>query len=286
MAEQTRARKRAQLALLPTAQLEHMLLLSLEDETDTETVQCILEILQQRKQPEEIDPQRALEKLNQYYNTPDGTGQELYSSQPAASSAAPRKRRRSRWLTQIAACLAIIFLVMVAVQAAGVNVFELLAGWSDSIFHFSFAGTPGQADLPGTTTSAETDDSLRQALAQSSLPADLVPTWLPEGYQLTEQQQVDTAVTRGLRMTFTGQDGGCLQITVEANLDPAVGNAALYEKDAGDVETLVSHGREFYLFSNMGQWTGVWSDGRHTVCITGVDEKADLAGIVTCFGGA
>lgn len=282
----TKVGRRAKLEQLPTAQLEHMLLLSLEDEVDTETVQCILDILQQRKQPGEIDTQRALEKLEQYYNTPDGMGQELYSSCRAAPAAARQKSRRFRWLTQIAACLAIALLVMVAAQAAGVDVFGTLAHWTDSIFRFSTAGGEDSADLPGATTSAETDEALRQALTQQELPTGFVPTWLPEGYQLVEQKQLDTFATRGLRLTFSGADGRHLQITIEANLYPEAVTASFYEKDAGDAETLISHGREFYLFSNKGLWTGVWSDCGYTVSIVGAESKAVLAEIVAHFGGA
>lgn len=286
MVEQKKLALQAKFSQMPTPQLQHMLLLSLHEDTDTETVEVILEVLEKRNGSDEEAALRALNKLEQFYNTPDGDRQELYSSRVPKSTSRRNQGRRFRWLTRVAACCVIMLSVMIAVQATGVDIFGMLAEWTDSIFHYSVSEN-GNVPSTAAQTAALAESEIQLALADVGMPANFAPTWVPEGYTLVKLKQVDTLISTGVCATFSDKnnDDALINVNIRTCDDIGAVEAYLHEKEAKNVETVTGNGRTFYLFSNTAGWTGAWSDGQYMVTVTGVNSRENIVYIIEHFGG-
>lgn len=284
MVEQKKLALQAKFSQMPTPQLQHMLLLSLHEDTDTETVEVILEVLEKRNGSDEEAALRALNKLEQFYNTPDGDRQELYSSRGPKSTSRRNQGRKFRWLTRVAACCVIMLSVMIAVQATGVDIFGMLAEWTDSVFHYSVSEN-GNVPSTAAQTAALAESEIQLALADVGMPANFAPTWVPEGYTLVKLKQVDTLISTGVCATFLNESGNRFSADIQTSDTAQNVEELLFEKDATNVETIVSNSRMFYVFSNTAGWSGVWSDGKYTVSVTGVDTRDNIVSIIEQLGG-
>lgn len=85
----------------------------------------------------------------------------------------------------IAAAMVIAVMAsMIAVQAAGIDVFGSIARWTADVFGFGYA----EADEDGSTDDGVSSEipsqfkELRDALAENGMPTEYVPTYWPEGY--------------------------------------------------------------------------------------------------------
>ena len=60
--------------------------------------------------------------------------------------------------------------------------------------------------------------------------------------------------------------------------------STIFEKDDSEVLTYESHGRTFYIFSNLDSMTSTWSDGRFNVTIAGQLEVKEIKKIIDSMG--
>ena len=174
--------------------------------------------------------------------------------------------------------------VMIAVQATGVDIFGMLAEWTDSVFHYSVSEN-GNVPSTAAQTAALAESEIQLALADVGMSANLAPTWVPEGYTLVKLKQVDTLISTGVCATFLNESGNRFSVDIQTSESAQNVEELMFEKDVTNVETIVSNSRMFYVFSNTAGWSGVWSDGKYTVSVTGVDTKDNIISIIEQLGG-
>ena len=182
---------------LTTQQLEEMidLGLGLPSQENREALLRILEVLEQRENDAIV--QKAWEEFQLYYNSPERQGKEKYDFDEAALEEEEAREREKRekqekktgrrvsfsrvWAVGRVAILTVIltFATMVAAQAAGVNVFGALGEWTDNAFRFNL-GTPPTSRLLSEEEAYV--EAFRGRLYEIGIPADLAPTWYPEGF--------------------------------------------------------------------------------------------------------
>ena len=161
----------------PTEELDRILQAELEKEhPDPEVVLPILEEFEEREKdfpvvmtPEELE---ILERLSKY----------------EASSKQSRQKRR--WVAGIAAAAAAVCIVVMAVprKAGADSFFDTLFRWTSSVFEFF---TPEQdAANPPVDAVFETDNpglqQLYEKVTELGAKEAVVPTWLPDGFELAE----------------------------------------------------------------------------------------------------
>lgn len=182
----------------------------------------------------------------------------------------PRKKRMLRPAALAAAVLAALLVGMIAVQAAGVNLFGVRARWNDDILNI----TPGGKDNGAPSDRPASQGSVLDAvLTEQDLPLTLGPSKIPAGYSLSELKVSDTDDLKNVFACYTGENGSLsvsiLQIHGKGNY--------FVEKDAEAPEMYTTKGgRTFLLLHNVESWTGAWSDGEYVVILGGFETRKQL----------
>ena len=247
-----------------TEELERLLKADVEpSELDAETIEEALRLLNERDPIDLPDAEQVWEEFQTYYNTPDGKKEQLY---PCELPQMRRKKRRPlRYVGLVAASIGVLFALLTVAQAAGLKVFDALGRWTDNFF--SFAGT--------AKTVSEYDDedftpqnTLQQALADFGMPAQLAPSELPEGYQLGDLQHDKTPAFQTVATSYVNEADERVLLDFIEYYDASALEGGFFPKDAGDPESFVHNGREFYVFANAGSWSAVWSDAQYSVFVS------------------
>ena len=182
-----------------------------------------------------------------------------------------------RHLLVAAATVIALLGTLVAVQAAGIDVFGRLASWTDSVFHFN---SETDVSLP---EGEKENPEIETALSELGLPAVLAPMQLPEGYEVIDIKQVTTNQTKLVGIAAE-KDGGTIQIFIEEYIDLGIFDKSQWEKDEQSAQIYTSNGRTFYLFENESGWTGVWSDGRYAISLQGFESLKELQTTIASIG--
>lgn len=232
---------------LPSEQLHEILRQELErSHMDKELIFQIWSILEQRyvQQPHEEDPQvtAAWLRFQAAYNTPVG-------------DETPRRvHKRRRWLAGAAAAAAIVCLIVMftpTVQGK-LNLFEAIGQWTQELFGF-FSG--GQSDDYTFTTDNPDLQEIYDAVAEQGVTRPVVPTWIPEGFELQEVKKLSSTAGDKIHARLSNGDNYIL-LTYEVHSE-AVTNK--YAKDDTDVEQYETGGIKHYLMSNAETWTVAWT---------------------------
>lgn len=182
----------------------------------------------------------------------------------------PRKKRMLRPAALAAAVLAALLVGMIAVQAAGVNLFGVRARWNDDILNI----TPGGKDNGAPSDRPASQGSVLDAvLAEQGFPLSLGPSEIPAGYSLSELKVSDTDDLKNVFACYTGEDG-----SLSVSILQIHGKGDYFvEKDAEAPEMYTTKGgRTFLLMHNVESWTGAWSDGEYVVILGEFETRKQL----------
>lgn len=256
---------------------------SMSQQASEEFIDAIIEVMldKERKEPSGRfpDTEKAWTDFQTYYNAP-GRKRPQLSPVPAAPAVLPSKTARShrtgRLLRRCAAVAAIIGLFMVllvAAQAAGLDVFGSMARWTDETFHFMVA--------PAGDETAE----LRAALREQGIPEAYAPTWVPEGFHAEEPLVSVTKKTTNISAYFSDGKKN-FRIVVSQFSDKERLETTSYEKDPHAVITYSNGHQMFYIFDNLENNVAIWSDGKmFAVEICGQLSTKDIESIIDSIGG-
>ena len=192
-------------------------------------------------------------------------------SETAGESRGGRSRRTPRKIFRgglVAAVLVVCLLSgMVAVQAAGMDVFGSIARWTGSLFSF---GGPETVYVTPTPTAAPQPE-LTEEYLESLLPV------VPEGFVMEES---DFCVdSMGSTYGFAKYSNDTESLVFMAEQARSNGNL-LYEKDTREVMRLELCGVEYYLFDNNGNSSVAWHINGLTCGIFSNLEKETIIGIL------
>lgn len=273
------------LELLPTPMLEKIIEQDFKQEADydQELVDYVLELMVQRAKNETPhiipDIQSSWNKLQQRLDGEVELGPLPFSTIPEEKiRKSSRVRPFLRYVAVVAACIAIIFGAMITVQAIGIDVFGVLAEWTDSTFRFETA----EKKPPSITEDIiPTEDLLSKALTEIGLSTEFAPTWVPPKYELINIDSYFTELHKGIQATYTTpQNSTPLIIQIEEYFDTSFLTGTMCEKSAVNPEFCVKNGNNVYLFENSGEWTAVWSNSKCGVSIFGASSKEVLLTII------
>lgn len=287
MAGPEKREKYAYLDQLSTERLQELLRADLESdstEDHSEVIFHILEVMEQREEENPtgrlVDVDHALEEFQAFYNTPEGEGCSLYPehsekntmySQASADHSVPasqhyRRRRVFRACITVAATIALLFTILVGVQAFGVDVFGALARWTESAFSFGpiqseqpveASSTPGQlvsisnypSELPAEYQELWTE------LKSHGVDGFMFPTYIPDGFQIEENDlYVQPEFNRVDFTVWYVDDSNDIIFSILYSEN----TSRVYEKDARNVEVYKQKDREYYIFSNNNRNVAAW----------------------------
>lgn len=204
----------------------------------------------------------------------------LISEAPAAE--AKKKPMRAAMRYALVAALSIILLLgtLIAVQAAGIDVFGSIATWTDSVFHFQT-----KDDTVIERQSVESENQIQIALREMGMPVELAPTWFPEGYEI---QNVDVSGVDDpilvVQCDIQKDNYPLINVIIKKSNQFDFNNTEL-EKQTDPPMLYTSNSRVFYIFKNADRWVGCWSDSDYRITISGVSTEDQLVSIIDSIGG-
>lgn len=243
---------------MATQELEEILRLDAEmpegQESDTDKILYIMEVLAERKRNNSHTGKTALEAYESF---------KQHYMPETDDNIIPMKTKRKcpRWLrgsVATAAVLAILIAGSVTAKAFGFDIWKAVVQWTQETFHF---GNWGDSDPNNNRTYS----SLQEALEQGNVPTWLVPTYIPEDFSLANIKVEQTPLKKIYTAKYTS-DEKILKIIVWGYLD---GDPVYVEQSEGLVEEYEASGVTYYLFDNNKQVQAVWIVDSYECYISG-----------------
>lgn len=193
-------------------------------------------------------------------------------------------RFRRVWRTAVAAAAAVgcVFIIMVTAQAAGVDVFGVVAQWTEDVF--SFRQVPpdsvvtesvnGATEEDGTGTGRRNFSSLQEALDAYGITAVHEPAWLPDGYVLSKSC-VEYSDAPYLIILYANYVHNRDYIAIDIMSYEGT-PSALIQKENERPEPVEFGGITFYLVENASSSVIAWYDEEYEYYVRGTLDKDTL----------
>ena len=291
---------------MDTDQLKEMLyrdsLLPDSEESDTDTLLYIMEVIARREQQESasafVNVDAAWKSFNENYFPAGNDGQSLYDDTNSESqreiadtqrhpftSRRPIRRGQRIWarIASVAALLAVlVFAGSLTAYAFGYDLWGAVAQWPQEFFRFKSDPAEQSQQLLPDNNHHPALDGLYQLMDEDGLPGSLLPEYLPEGYE-----PVTTKVTKMSARTdyycHLQSDTGSINVIYSVYPD---GNfMTQFEKDPGDPEIYNSNGTTYYIMTNVGRYRAAWTSGNIECRISGVASRDEIIKIIDSIAG-
>ena len=247
---------------METAELEELLRLDTDApegvEPDVELVLYVLEVLEKRNRIKEVTgnkAQEAFESFKQDYFPEDI----LIEEEPVRK---PLHLVR-RLTTAAAAVLVFVMLGTVTANAFGFNIWRAVAVWAQETFHFELGGVADTEDPEPTRNLLYS--SLEDAIYKLEKTSGIVPTWIPEEFELVELITDENPVQKNYIAVYKNGDKH-LKITIRSH-------QTVYpeqiEQGEGNEKTSLVDGVEYHYFANYDQNQVAWINGSYECYISG-----------------
>ena len=243
--------KYAKFDTMTTEELEEILRLDLiapeGQGSDMETLLYVMEVLADRRKMNghaENEALKAYESFKQNY---------MPEIQTARKPVVKHNHSKLRWLRSLSAAAAVLVIILlgtVTAKAFGVDVWEAVITWTQETFHI---GGYGQTVEPGTDDHFAYD-SLQEALQQRNINDALVPTWIPDGYELVDIKVEETPLSDIYHGYYQNGEKR-LKISVRNHL---TANPEYMEQSSDFNEIYEVAGTKYYIFTNNMQIQAVW----------------------------
>lgn len=260
-------------------ELADLLFQSDNESFDDTRLEALLDALDQADPlPELPDTKESLTAFHEKY-APLFASAEAASAQNTTSSASSEKkhfRRPFLKILPIAAALVLLF-GSVSAQAFGFDLFGALARWTAEIFHIGSDEVPHAAITLRPLAEGESAnyDSLQEAAEAFGITEPVVPTWVPERFELMNV----TAANREGKIFICAEyvhEDEFLQI----RYNEIVANSNIVEKEHGAVN-LHSYGNiQHYLISDLDRTKAVWQNGSLECCIAGNTSEQEMMDMI------
>ena len=178
----------------------------------------------------------------------------------------------------LAVCIFTLASAFLTTQAFGYDPIGAIIHWTADVFHFETDGSDWD-EFEGTHL---WDDFLETG----EMPADFIPSWMPDGFEKTASKHLSLA---GVDSFSEEYSDGKSYITFDLSKYDSPDNleGELFEKNHFDIESYLCGGKKYILTENGGHgfWTAAWSNGPWVFHINGEVSKENLIKIIESFGG-
>lgn len=272
---------------MSTEELEKILRADFElpegEESDTEKILYITEVIAQRKagQPtgRYADTNAAWGSFVEQY-LPE-TEKEAFAPQ-IGIAAKPRKKRKA--LIRAAAVAAVLALILttgtVTASAFGFDFWAWLSAWSQEVFGVQNVDiTFSEVDykIPEQLT------ELYEAMEEYGFPENLLPTYLPDGYEAAETECEANSIVINLYCLLENEDAP-ITLNYTMYLTDQMTNELQKDEDDPDKYRFgeVSH----QIMTNYGIYRTVWTVDNIECVISGLESREELIKMIdSIYGG-
>ena len=249
---------------MPTEELDKILQAELEKEHPNEEV--VLPILHELEEREKDIP---VEKTPEVLAILDKISKHETSSKQSI--------HKRRWLAGIAAAAAVVCIVVITMvpTVRAESLFDILFRWTSSIFEFidpdnRYPSADGDfvTDNPGL-------QQLYDKVTELGVTEKVVPMWLPEGFVLTELQEIPMAGGIKVHGEFKNGDNN-ISITYRISADISV----KFEKEEAGIEVFEAGQANHFIMDNDEYFSVTWSVDGVECLINANIAKEDLYTII------
>ncbi len=185
------------------------------------------------------------------------------------------KKVSSRRLLHRIAGIAAVFLCIliggtITAYAAGIDLFQVFAYWTDD----TFCLRPAVVENIEEQLSEQLQPLYHELKSFDSMP--LIPTYLPDNYTLKSIDSFRDSAGVEVFCQFVGENGS---LTIDYILNGSEEAIPQFEKDIGDPETIDINGICIYIFSNEKKYIAVWVDRKIEASII-ANSKGELIRII------
>lgn len=233
------------------------------EDTDMELILHIMEVLAKRRREanQDISPEEALEEFKNKYS---------YTNNSLISQERPKKKktigfnRWQRWVATVAALLVLVFGSSLTAQALGFDLFEIIAKWTKETFHLGSINISSETNAPNVKDNLPYQ-KLQEALNRYNVEIDLIPSWIPSGYEEINVDVQETPKRRIFTAIYMKGDKP-LQIRLSDHVNT---NPVQVEQSDSLVELYTVDGIDYFIIANNDQMQIVWINGRFECVISG-----------------
>ena len=260
-------------------ELADLLFQSDNESFDDNRLEALLDALDQADPlPELPDTEESLIAFHEKY-APLFASAEAASAQNTTSSAFSEKKHFRRPFLKILPIAAALVLLLgsMSAQAFGFDLFGALARWTAEIFHIGSDEVPHAAITLRPLAEGESAnyDSLQEAVEAFGITEPIVPTWIPERFELMNV----TASNREGKIFICAEyvhEDEFLQI----RYNEIETNSNIVEKESRPVRYHSYGNIEHYLVSDLGWTKAIWQNGSLECCFAGNTSEQEMIDMI------
>ena len=247
---------------MSTAMLQEILDRELDVETpadvNVERIKEITTILNARTGKSEIDVDAKYDELiSEHLNA-----EMLYPEDEEYEAAPVIPLRRKKRLGRVLLIAAVIVVLLAGtVQVSGLNIWKVLAQWTEETFKFNVVTEEPARE--GDERFAE----LRRVLTEEGVPPTIIPRFMSEGYVY---QSIESGRDEFCAIYANGEESLCILIH-----PIQTGNASRIEKNDTKPEVYVVNGIEHHIVANLELYSATWVNGGYECTIYGIPTIED-----------
>ena len=256
---------------METEELEEILRLDVdapeEEETDTELLLYVMEVLAERRKNANITGNNAHDAWKSF--------EENYMPENILETKSkPAPARWVRRVIAIAAVLALVILIPVSAKAMKLDqLWNVVAKWAKETFSF-VSGGDTDVDEPDSGHKEEMV-ALQEFLLSCHRDPSVVPTWIPQGFVLEKIEKDMTPVQEVYRARYLNGHKK-IRIRVQTYLTD---DFQKLEIEEGYSEIYTVAGVDYYIFDNKDQVQVIWVVDSYECNISGdlsIDEAKEM----------
>lgn len=190
-----------------------------------------------------------------------------------------RPRRTVQRVLRIAVIAAIVAsLCMAAASALEVNIFKMVAEWTQDIFQFRSETSISQNAAYEPGVFLEDDQTLKDLLTAKSITQLVYPKWVPVGYAFLESSAVFDVEEPMFMSVYENETvENPITVVIVAHKEP---QGMIAEKDGGDVTVYIKNGIEHYIMTNSGILVSSWFTDNLECSITGNISELEMKAMI------
>lgn len=215
------------------------------DDSDVDEILYVMEVLAKKRRQNGIAGKTALEAYQEF--------QQHYIPMVEKVSA-PRHKSNIipfRRIAAVAASLVLVFSLTTTVNAFCFrDVWNAVVTWAQETFSFSV----GMEVSEPKEDSELVYESLQDVLDKHKITLQLVPMWLPDGFEQVDITINETPMQRTYLALYR-KDSGAIKISIKSFLDS---EPEQIEQSDSLIEKYSVSGVDYYIFQNYEQYQAVW----------------------------
>lgn len=249
------------------------------EESDTETLLYIMEVLAHRKRNDgniSKTPEEALKSFQENYLpcNDDADHPEESDNLKVLPRAGKGRKGFKRTIAGAAAAFAIVIFGSVTANALGFDIWDIFIRWSQETFNFS---NSVQESVPAPEKeNYKEDKSLAIQLASFGISKEVIPTWVPDGYELEDVIVDETPLRKEVYMVYRNAQR-IIKISINSyiNTDPEQ-----IEKSDNPYEIYESQGVLYYMFADDKNLKAAWTIENYECYISGSITAEEIKAMI------